>query len=172
MTDFDDLPVDDDEEQPKSRSQIKREMEALQELGTKLVELNDSQLEQLPLNDRLHKAIVEARGMKHREGRRRQLQFIGKLMRKADHEAIEAQYQRFAEKDRQGVQRQHLVERWRDRILSEGDAALNAFFSDYPQADRQQLRQLMRGAQKEQSQNKPPAHARKLFRYIRELLED
>lgn len=173
MTDFDDNHDSDfDEELPKSKSQIKREMTALQDLGNQLVELSDSQLSQLPLDDKLLKAIVEARQMKHREGRRRQLQFIGKLMRKADHEAIAAGYQKFAEKDRHAVQRQHQVERWRDRMLAEGDAAVSEFLQTYPDTDRQQLRQLVRSALKEQQQNKPPAHARKLFRFIRDLLAD
>ncbi len=171
MTEFDDQPNPDEEELPKSKSRIKREMEALQQLGAKLVELGDGQLAQLPLDDKLRKAIVDARGMKQREGRRRQLQFIGKLMRKADHEAIEEGYRLFTEKDRKSVQRHHQVERWRDRILAEGDTALNDFFSAFPQADRQHLRQLLRTALKEQAHNKPPAQARKLFRYIRELME-
>jgi len=173
MSDFDDnYDSEFDDELPKSKSQIKREMTALQELGNRLVELSDSQLSQLPLGDKLQKAIVEARHMKHREGRRRQLQFIGKLMRKADHEAIAAGYEQFAEKDRQSVQRQHLIERWRDRMLSEGDDAVGEFLQAYPETDRQQLRQLVRNALKEQEHNKPPAYARKLFRFIRDLLAD
>lgn len=171
MTEFDDLPNPDEEELPKSKSQIKREMEALQQLGASLVELGDGQLALLPLDDKLRKAIADARGMKQREGRRRQLQFIGKLMRKADHQAIEEGYRRLTEMDRQSVQRHHQVERWRDRILAEGAAALNDFFNDFPQADRQHVRQLLRAAQKEQAHDKPPAQARKLFRYIRELIE-
>ena len=175
MSDFDDLPeqapqTGPEEPEPKSRSQIKREAEALQVLGAKLVELRDAQLDQLPLDERLRKALIETRTMRHREGRRRQLQFIGKLMRAADHEAIAEGYERLTHSDHHSVQQLHLVERWRDRIIGEGDKAMGEFVTQYPEADRQHLRALLRGAQKERSQEKPPAQARKLYRYLRDLM--
>ncbi len=173
MSNFNDLPPAGDEEiEPISKSQLKREMTALQELGAKIVDLSSEKLvAQLPLEGQLQTAILECRNMKHREGRRRQLQFIGKLMRSADHEAIKAAYEQIEAGGRENIQLQHQAERLRDNLIAEHNDALAVFLEMCPDADRQHLRQLIRAAQKELKESKPPASARKLFRYIRELLE-
>ncbi len=155
---------------PKSKSQIKREMTAAQDLGKDLVGLTASILNDVPLDDTLREAIMQARVMKHREGYRRQLQYIGKLMRSADIEAIEATIAKHQQKDVEQVHFLHLAEKWRDRLLDEGDKAVNEFLNDHPDADRQYLRQLLRAALKDKKENKPPANARKMFKYLRELI--
>ncbi len=172
MSDFDDLPNNDDDIEFVSRTQLKREMEALQELGSKIVDLSEKLLNQIPLEGQLETAIHECRKMRHREGRRRQLQFIGKLMRAADHEAIQAAFDKVEARGRDNVQRTHQVELWRDRLINESSEAMGEFLNEFWNADRQHLRQLIRAAQKELSQEKPPASARKLFRYIREIMDD
>ncbi len=158
------------EETRKSKSQVKREMHALQELGRQLVELNERQTEQVPLTPQLEKAIIEARRLPHREARRRQLQYIGKLMREADHQAIADALERLRSVNDRHIHLQHLAEQWRDRLMSGDSHALETFIDEYPQADIQHLRQILRLALKEKAQDKPPAQARKLFRYIRDLL--
>ncbi len=174
MSQFDDFPTpDDDEELVRSKTDIKKEMTALQELGTQIVELSEKHIARIPLEGKLAEAIYEARGMKHREGRRRQLQYIGKLMRQAENiDDIRAAFDKVMLVGQQHTKIQHQTEQWRDRLLGEdSNQALSSFIDDFPQADIQYLRQLVRNAQKEASQQKPPATARKLFRYIRELLE-
>jgi ribosome-associated protein len=160
----------DGEEQPISKSQRKREMLALQKLGEALTKLKPQQLAKIPLDDDLHLAIVELERIHHREGRRRHLQFIGKLMRKADHEAIEQALNEMKREGHQQIQQQHLVEQWRDRLLAEDKDALAEFVDTYQPDDIQQLAQLVRQARKEQAQEKPPAAARKLFRFVRDTL--
>ncbi len=159
-----------DEELPKSKSQIKREMESMQVLGEQLVKMTESLLHEVPLDETLKHAIMQARTMKHREGYRRQMQYIGKLMRAADVEAIEATLHKQSQKDAEQVHFLHLAETWRDRILEEGDSALNTFMNDYADADRQYLRQILRAANKDKKENKPPANARKLFKYLRDII--
>ena len=154
---------------PKSKTRLKKEMQALQDLGTALVGLSDKQLSHIPLEGELAAAIHQARGIKHREAKRRQLQFIGKLMRNTDVEAIETAYRALMDKTQHHVQQQHLVERWRDRLIAEGNAAVTDFLQQYPHCDSQHLRQLVRGSLKEKQHNKPPAQARKLFRYVLEV---
>ena len=154
-----------------SKTQRKREMHDLQDVGKQLIELNDEQLARMPLDPRLEAAIVEMRRIRHREARRRQLQFIGRLMRDADQEGIQAALDQFNHQSRANVQMQHQAEQWRDRLLSDADA-LQAFIDEYPAVDIQHLRQLLRQAQKEAGQNKPPASARKLFKEIRETLAE
>lgn len=165
---------DDDTFQPKkSKQQQKREAEAAQALGTAIVELPASQftklMDNLDLPEKLHEALTACRSIKAHGGRRRQLQFIGKLMRSVDCEPIE---RRLADVRRGGqvaTTQLHAIERWRDRLLSEGDDALLALLQQYPQADAKQLRQFIAGAHKEKAEQQPPRAARLLFRYLREL---
>lgn len=161
----------DQEDDFKSKSQLKREMQALQTMGETLVALPNAQLDQIPLDDTLSEAIALARRLKNREGKRRQLQYIGKLMRNADTEQIQAKLELFR-KDGEAYRRHfHRVEKWRDQLIADGDEAINQLLSEAHYLDRQHLRQLVRQSQREQSQNKPPAASRKLFTYLRDSLE-
>ncbi len=154
-----------------SRSQRKRAAEALQDLGLALVELPQAKLDRIELPDQLRAAIDLARRITAHGGKRRQLQYIGKLMRGFDVETVSAQLEAFQQADRRAAQRFHLFETLRDRLLAEGDDALGSILERYPHADRQHLRQLVRQAQQERDKNKPPAAARVLFKYLRELDE-
>ena len=162
-------PTDDYIEE-KSKSQLKREADALQKIGEQLINMSAHELEDIPLPDNLVSAIEDARQMK-KGALKRQRQFIGKLMRDVDPapiiDALEARKAKALEQNRNF----HRLEAWRDRLLDEGDAALNEFLDDYPAADRQKLRQLTRQATKEAEQGKPPKNARNLFRYLREISE-
>jgi len=162
IEDFDDRP---------SKSARKREVEALQDLGAALVELTEGELKTIPLDDELADAIAIARRIKDFSGKRRQLQFIGKLMRKLDTDAIVAAYQDLTHGQQQRNEHFHQLEHLRDRLLTEGVDAMPAVLESYPNADRQHLRQLILAAKKEREANQPPAAARKLFKYLRELSE-
>lgn len=172
MSQFDDLQ-DNNEEYIPSRTAVKREMEALQQLGADIVELSDKYIARIPLQGLLEEAIIQARGMKHREGRRRQLQYIGKLMRKADNiEEIKNAYDNILSLGQEHNKVQQVSERWRERLTNDGNIALQEFLDEFNGADVQHLRQLIRNTQKEKEQAKPPASSRKLFRYIRERIEE
>lgn len=158
------------EEAPVSKSQRKREAHALQALGESLVKLNKSALSQIPLSDDLRNAIYEARRLQQHGALKRQLQYIGKLMRQCDVEPIRAAYEKVTNSYREDVEQHHALEQWRDRLLSDGDHALEQLVAEYPGVDRQHLRQLIRTAHKEATKNKPPKAARELFRYLREIL--
>lgn len=158
-------------EAPPSKSQRKRDMLALQDMGAELVELAANQLDKLPLPENLRYAIDQCQQIHAHEGKRRQLQFIGKLLRDVDPEPLMQALDQLRQHAKLATQRHHQLERWRDRLISEGDAALTDLLHDYPQADRQQLRQLIRTAQKEAELNKPPAAARELFRALRAMAE-
>lgn len=157
-------------EEAKSKTQIKKEMLALQEFGTSLTQLNAQQLSQLPLDDQLRKAIDTAKGLKQREAKRRQLQYIGKLMRNIDHTDLQQAYQQMQANDVRANRQHHLIEKWRDDLIREGEKSLKQFINDFPQVDRQQLRQLIRETKKEVSHGKPPTNSRKLFKFIRDLI--
>ncbi len=153
----------------KSKSQLKREASALQELGEALVKLNASQFKTMPLPEHLRAAIVAARAITEHGAHKRQLQYIGKLMRDVDPAPIQKALDAFNNRSQQATTQFHQLERWRDRLLSEGDTALSEFLTEYPGADSQQIRQLLRNAAREVKVNKPPAAARALFRYLREV---
>lgn len=158
----------------KSKQQQKREAEAVQAVGTAVVDLPVKQfntlIEKLELPDKLRHALVECRSMKAREGRRRQLQYIGKLMRGIDAEPIQQLLTEFEKGGRIATAQMHNIERWRERLLTEGDAALQELLASHPEADAKHLQQLVVSAHKELSEKQPPRAARVLFRYLRELL--
>ncbi|MBC7193580.1 ribosome biogenesis factor YjgA [Marinobacter sp.] len=171
MTDynnFDDQP----EEELVSKSRLKREMHALQEIGKKMLDLSDEQLNSLPVSETLHAAIVESRRITKNEARRRHLQYIGKVIRQEDDpEALERAIDAFNSGSVEHTRRQHLAERWRDRIIEEGDGAVGAFLTYCPGADVQHLRNLARNARRDVQQQKNTGQSRKLFRYLRELVD-
>jgi len=164
---------DDDEELILiSKSQLKRESHALTDLGKELVELPQSKLDTIPLDDQLKEAVALARRITERGGRKRQLQYLGKLLRNSDAEPIIAAMETLRTAHLQENARLHRLEQWRDRLLEEGDSALGELLDQHPTVDRQHLRQLLRNAQNERKQNKPPKAARELFRYLRELFTE
>lgn len=163
--------LDDDFSGEKSKSQIKRELHALQDLGERLTTLKPDVLAKLPLTDALQRALAEAPKHKAHVARKRHLQYIGKLMREQDIEAIVGLIDQLDSSTREYNERFHALERWRDRLIEGGDTALESFVVEYPNTDRQHLRGLIRHAQHEAAHNKPPAAARKVFKYIRDLDE-
>ncbi len=160
--------ADSDEE--KSKSQVKRDMHALQELGKELVNLPKEQFANIKLPEALYDAITEARHIHQHGALKRQLQYIGKRMRSENAEEIREQLDTLTGQSKQAVATLHHIERWRDRLLEDGDTALAELVAEFANADRQYLRQLVRNAKKEILGNKPPKSARALFKYLRELM--
>jgi ribosome-associated protein len=151
---------------PPSKTRRKHAMHALQGLGEALVALDPRRLAELELPERLADAIRQARGIRAHEGRRRQVQYIGKLMRDVDPEPIQAALERWAKGPQEENARFAAVERWRDRLLGE-PAALNAFVGAYPQADRRRLESLIHDANEERARGGPPHRYRELFRQLK-----
>ena len=160
----------------KSKSQQKRDAVAAQALGAELVELTTGQLkallDKLDLPESLNEALLMCGSIKAREGRRRQLQLIGKLMRDVDPEPV----QKLLVETKRGGQvatiQLHKIERWRERLLTEGPEAYNELLSGYPHADGAEIKRLIARAAKESVQKQPPRSSRLLFKYLRELMVD
>jgi len=161
-----------DEENLISRSQIKREVQQLYDLGERLAQLPTSKLDSLELPEALRSAINDYQRFTARGAMKRQLQYIGKVMRNVDPEPIQQGLERLQNKDNQQVAYFHRLEKWRDRLISEGDDALAALIEIAPEIDRQQLRQVIRNAQKEAQQGKPPKSARAIFKYLKEQIHE
>jgi ribosome-associated protein len=155
-----------------SKSQRKRDLDELKQLGRELLTFSDDALRQLLLPEKLLEALRTAQKIKAHGALKRQLQYIGKLLREVDdtpiRDAIES-------RDRQHLMHTrefHRLEELRDRLLAGDDAALAEAMAMFPLADRQHLRKLVRQARKEQEDNLPPRASRQLFRYLREFLEE
>lgn len=160
--------IEDDDELVKSKSQIKREMQALRDLGKELVDLPVSVLKKIDLSEAVYEAVMLAQGLK-REALRRQLQHIGKLLREEDEVAIRQALAQIAQPQRNEVRAFHEIERWRDKLISGDDQVINLLVEQFPTAERQQLRTLVRNARKESELDKPPKSSRLLFKYLKEL---
>ena len=155
-----------------SKSEIKRDAEDLKQLGEKIVNLTKNNLAKIPLNESLLDAIELAQRLQ-KEARRRQLQYIGKLLRGIDVEPIREVLDKIENKHNQQQAMLHKIEKVRDELVEKGDVALTDLLNDYPDGDRQQLRNLIRSAQKERQQNKPSKAYREIYQMLKVLmLED
>ncbi len=158
-----------------SKTQRKAQMHSLQDLGEAIVALEPRQLaglfEQVELPERLREAVVEARAITAWGARKRQLQFIGKLMREVDPDPIQRWLDALAHGRQMGAARQHALERWRDRLLAESDG-LDALAAAHPALDRPRLRALIAKAREERAAGTPPHAYRELFRALNDLVAD
>lgn len=158
-----------------SRSQQRRDALEVLDLARQLSQLTPQQLDRLPIPESLRPHIDETRRISSHIAHKRQLQYLAKQMRKEDDEALHAIRDALdvhGDAAREEAARLHRAERWRERLIDEGDAALAELLDAYPDADRQRLRQLARNAQEERNRNKPPHAFRELYRELRELLAE
>ncbi len=152
-----------------SKTERKKAVHALQDLGVELVALSEERLAAIELPERLRDAVLEARHIKTFEARRRQMQYIGKLMRKVDAAAIRAALEAWQAQSRGRTAAQKRAERWRERLLAD-DGALAMFAAKYPGSDLQHLRTLIASVKRDQALNKPLKNYRKLFRAVLEIV--
>jgi ribosome-associated protein len=154
-----------------SKSQRRRDALELKSLASTLIGLSPSRLAQVPLDDSLRTEIDHARHIRSNVARKRQLQYVAKLLRRSDPEPILQAIEVFENEARQLSARHHRTEAWRDRLLEGGDPALGELLEQRRDADVQLIRQLIRNANREATRNKPPSAARALFRALREMDE-
>jgi ribosome-associated protein len=151
-----------------SKTRKKQEMHELQALGAALVELPEGRIAAMALPPLLLAAVLEAKRIKSHEAKRRQMQYIGRLMRDVDAAPIRERLAEVEGHSAQATARHRRLEAWRERLLGD-DTALTAFAAEHPGADLQVLRTLIRNARKEAEQGKPPHAFRELFRVLKEL---
>lgn len=162
-----------EDDEPKSKSQRKRDMTALQDLGAELEALAKDRLARVPMPEALADAIHQARRINSHEGKRRQMQYVGKIMRGLEDEEVEVIRQAlegFKGTSKAETARMHLIERWRELLLAD-DAALTRFLGEHPGIDVQALRNTIRNARKEKELGKPPRYFRELFQAIKTALD-
>ena len=149
-----------------SKSQQKKAMDRLQAIGEQLAELSANQLKKLPISDELREALVFLHTLKSNEAKRRHKQLIGKLMR---HENEDALLQALNQRQKPNLERQ--LSLWVDRLMTQGESAVNEAVRQYPAAERHPLRQALRAAVYEQENNPTESKAtQRLFTYLREAV--
>lgn len=157
------------QEEIVSKTQKKREVEALQKLGASLIALAPARLAALELPEELLAAVREAQRITSREARRRQVQFIGRLMRSLDPAPVRAALARLDGRSAAARAEQRLLEKWRERLIAD-DAALAEFSGQFPNADSGRVRALIQDARRELAERRPPRAQRELFRVLRGCL--
>lgn len=162
---------EDEEELPPSKTKIKKQMHELRDLGKELTELGKDQLAQLDIPENLRDAIRAMKNINSFGAQRRQIQYIGKLMRHVDPAPILAKLDVWKGRSHQHIAYAHQLERWRDRLM-ESDDALTELLGAHPEADAQRLRTLIRNAHKEREANKPPKNFREIYQVLRELIPE
>jgi ribosome-associated protein len=166
----DEFDVSEENEQ-LSKTQIKVQMVAMQKLGESLVHLGQSSLSKIPMDPELLDAVMLARKiLRKKEGNRRQLQLIGKIMRNIDIVPIEQALNNIKSAHKKLNDAFHGTEMLRDAILKEGDSKIESTIVDYPLLDRQKMRQYVRQANKQLAENKPPKASRELFQYLKQII--
>jgi len=153
---IDDLP---------SRSQLKRDSQELRDMGAQLVQMPNAHLDKITMDNTLLAAIKEARRLKSNDARRRQIQYIGKLMRNMDLTEIRHSVEKLNHQSQTFRQHFAMLEQWRDRLIDEGNDAIEEFLTAFPNADRQQIRNLSRQAGRE----KTGSAKTKLFKYLKQI---
>lgn len=150
-----------------SKSQLKRDAHALLDMGKEIVGLGETELATIPLDSTLRDAITHARKITSNSARKRQLHYIGKLLRKADPDPIRQALEDLRRSANEETRTFHLLESWRDKLIDNERDGMTEFFAEYPNADRQKLRQLLRNVRTEREKNKPPKAYRELFKWLR-----
>ncbi len=158
----------DDGDTPVSKSQRKRDALALQALADEMVRLSRAELASVPLPVNLRDGVASARELS-RGAYRRQVRYLGRLLRELDVAPIRSAVDAHRSTSHEDKARLTRLERWRERLMEEGDAAVAELLDEYPSADPQQIRQLLRNARKEHAAGRPPRSFRQLFRFLREL---
>lgn len=158
------------ETEPVSKSERKRQATRLQDLGRELTRLKAADLQELDLPERLANAIADYQRFPSHEARRRQLQFIGRLMRDIDVEPIVTALDALRGTSAQALHELHQLERWRERLIDEAEA-LTEFIAEHPTVDRQQLRTLLQRVQRSRNDEERRIAGRALFRYLRDATQ-
>lgn len=167
--DIDDESFDYDAgEEPVSKSQIKRDLDALKDLGRDLIALSPGELAKLDLDESLFDAVLLAQNLQ-KGALKRQTGFIGRMIANRDYETIRKQLETLKQPRREDIQKFHQLEQWRDRLLAGDTGVMTELHNQFTEFDGQYVRQLVRNAKREAEHNQPPKSARLLFKYLQQV---
>ena len=161
--------VDLEKDSVVSKTELKKDSKKIQQFGRKISELSINNIEafKFPLN--IYEAVVGLKNLKSNSAKKRQVQYLGKLLREFDLTHAFLVMKQLEVSSQKEIQRNHIIEVWRDKLLSNNDS-ITEFVGEYPKIDRQLLRQTISNAQKEKKGNKPPKYSRQLFKLIKDII--
>jgi len=160
-----------DEDDFISKTRRKRQMHELQHAGAELVSLSAEQLARIEMPESLREAVEDARRFHRHEARRRQLQYIGRIMRDIDAGPIVEQLAALKAPSRRQTALFHVAERWRQELLADG-SALERFVKEFPEADPHRIRSMVDEAREERHAARPPRRFRELFHVLSAIVQD
>lgn len=173
MTSQSDRDHQESDQDLPSKSQVKREMQSLREMAAALGQLSSDRINSLPASSEFREGLQALKRLAEGEPRKRQIHYLGRRLLEEDERALQRELESQQTGTAENARRLHIAERWRDRLLDEGKPALTAFIQAFPETDRQHLRQLVSKAAKQQSSpNDRNSPRRRLYRYIREQVDE
>ncbi|MDC0127000.1 DUF615 domain-containing protein [Methylophilaceae bacterium] len=152
-----------------SKTELKKESKKIQQFGRKISELTISNIEAFKFPINIFEATIELKNLKSNSAKKRQVQYLGKLLREIDLTDAFLIMKQLKVTSQKEIQSNHIIEGWRDKLLSNNNS-ITEFVEKYPQIDRQSLRQTISNAQKEKEGNKPPKYLRQLFKLIKDIV--
>ena len=152
-----------------SKTELKKESKKIQQFGRKISELTINNIEEFKFPLNIYEAVIGLKNLKSNSAKKRQVQYLGKLLREFDLTHAFLVMKQLEVSSQKEIQRNHIVEGWRDKLLSNNDS-ITEFVDEYPKIDRQSLRQTISNAQKEKKDNKNPKYSRQLFKLIKDII--
>ena len=161
--------VDLEKDSVVSKTELKKDSKKIQQFGRKISELTINNIEEFKFPLNIYEAVIGLKNLKSNSAKKRQVQYLGKLLREFDLTHAFLVMKQLEVSSQKEIQRNHIVEGWRDKLLSNNDS-ITEFVDEYPKADRQSLRQTISNAQKEKKDNRPPKYSRQLFKLIKDIM--
>ena len=161
--------IDLEKDSVVSKTELKKDSKKIQQFGRKISELTINNIEEFKFPLNIYEAVIGLKNLKSNSAKKRQVQYLGKLLREFDLTHAFLVMKQLEVSSQKEIQRNHIVEGWRDKLLSNNDS-ITEFVDEYPKIDRQSLRQTISNAQKEKKDNKNPKYSRQLFKLIKDII--
>jgi|TARA_B110000238_G_C16130951_1_gene441404 ribosome-associated protein len=161
--------LDIDTEIVISKTELKKDSKKIQDFGRKISQLTIKNIEIFNFSSKTYEAIIDLKNLKSNSAKKRQVQYVGKLLRETDLTYAFLIMKQLKVSSQKEIQKNHTIEKWRDKLLSSADS-ITEFFDEYPNINRQLIRQAITNAQKEKKEEKPPKYSRQLFKIIKDII--
>ena len=152
-----------------SKTELKKDSKKIQDFGRKISQLTIKNIEIFNFSSKTYEAIIDLKNLKSNSAKKRQVQYVGKLLRETDLTYAFLIMKQLKVSSQKEIQKNHTIEKWRDKLLSSADS-ITEFFDEYPNINRQLIRQAITNAQKEKKEEKPPKYSRQLFKIIKDII--
>jgi ribosome-associated protein len=161
--------VDLDKDSVTSKTELKKDSKKIQQFGRKISELTINNIEEFKFPLNIYEATIDLKNLKSNSAKKRQVQYLGKLLREIDLTDAFIIMKQLKVSSQKEIQRNNIIEGWRNKLLNNNNS-ITEFVDEYPEIDRQSLRQTISNAQKEKIKNKPPKYSRQLFKLIKDII--